>query len=473
MNLGTQLVQRQSQRLVMTQDLRQSIELLALSTLELSDKIQSELMENPLLEDAAADEKTKQPELYSTQEVRNIEKSNLIKDTEMNWGDSYSLENPRSYDQEAADRNQKYIESSTVQDSLSKHLLSQLRLMDVTEEELYIGEVLVSLLDDKGFISVDLEELCQEMDFSTTECNKVLGLIHHLDPIGIGAKDIRDTLWIQSKILFPEQTMLHDLILNHLSDLEKFDYKKIAKSVKLTEDEIVELARYIKKLEPFPATLYQGKKTDYIIPDVVIESNGTDFNVQINDEWLPKLTINQEYKSFLNSKSSAKDKEFIATKLNSANWLIRAVNQRRQTLYKTVSAIIDAQREFFIHGVSHTEPLTLKDISEATGLSESTVSRITTNKYIQTKWGIFELKWFFSSAVKSAEGGRASSKKIHDMILDMVKSEDEENPLSDQDIVESFAKQGIEIARRTVAKYRKILKILPSNQRKRISHFKG
>jgi RNA polymerase sigma-54 factor len=473
MNLSTQLVQKQSQKLVMTQDLRQSIELLALSTLELSDKIQSELLENPLLEDTNLDEKTKQPELYSLTEVRSIEKSNYLKDTEMNWGDNYSIENPKFYDTDASDRNQKYIESSSVPTSLSEHLLAQLRLLNVTKKDLYIGEVLISIIDDKGFISVSLEELSKEMNINIKNLEKVRKLIHELDPIGIGAFNIQETLLIQARILNPENKILHEIIKDHLSDLEKFDYKKISKSIKISEDEVMENARFIKKLEPYPATLYQGKKTDYVIPDVIINQEGEEFSIFINDEWLPKLTINKEHKNFLNSYSTAEDKEFISNKLNSANWLIRSVNQRKQTLFKTVTAIIEAQRDFFIYGISHTEPLTLKDISEKTNLSESTISRITTNKYIQTKWGIFELKWFFSSGVKSTEGGKASSKKIQDMILEMVKSEKEENPLSDQDIVDEMTKKGIEIARRTVAKYRKILQILPSNQRKRISHFKG
>jgi RNA polymerase sigma-54 factor len=473
MNLGTQLVQRQSQKLVMTQDLRQSIELLALSTLELSDKIQSELLENPLLEDTSSDEKSKTPELYSKSEVRSIEKNNLLKDTESNWGDNYSIENPKFYDSEASDRNQKYIESSTVPTSLSEHLLAQLRLMDITEKEYYMAEVLVSLIDDKGFISADLEVLANEMKLQIKSVYKVQKLIQECDPIGIGANGVQETLYIQSKILYPENKILHELIKEHLSDLEKFEYKKIGKALKLTEEEVSDNAKFIKKLEPYPATLYQARKTDYIIPDVIIDQEGEEFAIFINDEWLPKLIINKEYKSFLSTKGSSEDKEFISNKLNSANWLIRSVHQRKQTLFKTVKAIIEAQKDFFIHGVSHTEPLTLKDISEKTNLSESTVSRITTNKYIQTKWGIYELKWFFSSGVKSTEGGKASSKKIHDMILEMVKQEDEANPLSDQDIVDEMEKKGIEIARRTVAKYRKILRILPSNQRKRISHFKG
>jgi RNA polymerase sigma-54 factor len=473
MNLGTQLVQKQSQKLVMTQDLRQSIELLALSTLELSDKIQSELLENPLLEYTNLEEKTKQPELYSLTEVRSIEKSNYLKDTEMNWGDNYSIENPKFYDTDASDRNQKYIESSSVPTSLSEHLLEQLRLLNVTKKDLYIGEVLISIIDDKGFINVSIDELSKEMNITVKNLEKVRKLIHELDPIGIGAFNIQETLLIQAKILNPENTILHEIIKDHLVDLEKFDYKKISKSIKITEDEVMENARFIKKLEPYPATLYQGKKTDYVIPDVIINQEGDEFSIFINDEWLPKLIINKDHKNFLNSYSTTEDKEFISNKLNSANWLIRSVNQRKQTLFKTVTAIIEAQRDFFIHGISHTEPLTLKDISEKTNLSESTISRITTNKYIQTKWGIFELKWFFSSGVKSTEGGKASSKKIHDMILEMIKNEKEENPLSDQDIVDEMTKKGIEIARRTVAKYRKILHILPSNQRKRISHFKG
>jgi RNA polymerase sigma-54 factor len=473
MNLGTQLVQKQSQKLVMTQDLRQSIELLALSTLELSDKIQSELLENPLLEDTNLEEKTKQPELYSLTEVRSIEKSNYLKDTEMNWGDNYSIENPKFYDTDASDRNQKYIESSSVPTSLSEHLLEQLRLLNVTKKDLYIGEVLISIIDDKGFINVSIDELSKEMNITVKNLEKVRKLIHELDPIGIGAFNIQETLLIQAKILNPANTILHEIIKDHLVDLEKFDYKKISKSIKITEDEVMENARFIKKLEPYPATLYQGKKTDYVIPDVIINQEGDEFSIFINDEWLPKLIINKDHKNFLNSYSTTEDKEFISNKLNSANWLIRSVNQRKQTLFKTVTAIIEAQRDFFIHGISHTEPLTLKDISEKTNLSESTISRITTNKYIQTKWGIFELKWFFSSGVKSTEGGKASSKKIHDMILEMIKNEKEENPLSDQDIVDEMTKKGIEIARRTVAKYRKILHILPSNQRKRISHFKG
>ncbi len=465
MNLNTGLVQKQSQKLVMTQDLRQSIELLALSSLELNERIQNELMENPLLEEVRSHEKAKTPELYSANEVRNIQKSNYLKETEMNWGDSYSIENPRYLNWDSSDRNQKYIESSTVPQSLSDHLVSQLRLLDLTEQEFYLGQVLISLIDEKGFITVPLEELAKESLIPVKIWEKVRSCIHEMDPIGIGAKDIQETLLIQAKILAPESRILHEIIQKYLNELEKADYKKIAKSIEISEEEVIDHARYIRKLVPYPASMFHAKKIDYIIPDVIVKETGEEFSIFINDEWIPKLGIVNNYKEYLSSSSSSEDKEYIYTKLNSANWLIRAVNKRRQTLYKTVSAIIDVQKDFFLYGPSQIKPLTLKDISERISLSESTVSRITTNKYVQTRWGIYELKWFFSSGIKLGEGNFASSRKIRELILEMIRSEDETNPLSDQDIVDRFSAIGIEIARRTVAKYRKIMKILPYNQR--------
>jgi len=473
MKLGNSLSQRQTQKLVMTHDLRQSIELLSLSTLELSDKIQNELLENPMLDEVGLDEKQKMPELFSFEEVKRIEKLNHEKSTDVNWQESYSLEGPKSYDHEASDRNQKYIESTSRGISLEEHLLSQLRMIHITKREYEIGEVLISMIDDQGFIKQDLSVLALEMNYSEMKIRKVLKIIQELDPIGIGAKDIQETLLVQSRILYPENIILHTLIRDYLNDLEKVEYKKIARTLGVSEDDVSQLARLIKKLEPYPATLHQGKKVDYVVPDVVVKLIGSEFNIFINDEWLPKLSIQEEYKDLLNTKLPATEKEYFQTKFSSAQWLIRSIQQRRQTLQRVVSSIIDFQVDFFRGGISNIRPLTLKEIAEKLNLHESTISRITTNKYIQTTWGIYELKWFFSSGVRSSEGGKESSKKIHEIIRNFVKDEDELNPLSDQDIVDLMAKKGIEIARRTVAKYRKVLRILPSNQRKRISSLKG
>lgn len=457
----------------MTQDLRQSIELLSLSTLELSDKIQSELLENPLLEDLSLDEKAKMPELFSIDEVRRLEKLNHQKSTEGDWQGNFSLDRASRLDTEASDRNQKYIESSTRSETLEEHLLNQLRLVDISKTEYELGEILVSMIDEKGFISFDLSEVAREMKLNETKLRKVLRIIQELDPIGIGAKDMQETLLVQARIIFPENTLLHKLISDFLLDIERMDYKRIAKLLNASEEEVITLAKLIKKLQPYPAQLFQGRRVDYVVPDVIIKEVGKEFSILLNDEWLPKLSIQKEYKDLLQTKLPAGDKEYFQTKFSSATWLIRSIQQRRQTLQRVVSCIIDFQIDFFRGGIGQVKPLTLKEVAEKLGLHESTISRITTNKYVQTNWGIFELKWFFSSGVRSSEGGKESSKKIHEIIRNLVKEEDESNPLSDQDIVDLMGKKGIEIARRTVAKYRKVLKILPSNERKKISSLKG
>ncbi|PJZ65157.1 RNA polymerase sigma-54 factor [Leptospira wolffii] len=470
MNLNHQLVQKQTQKLVMTQDLRQSIELLPLSTLELADRISAELVENPMLEEELSSERSKSPELYSVDDLRRKEKNDFLKNSDQGWQDSFSLDKPQYRGTDASDRNQKYIESSPNTQSLSEHLLWQLRISSLKGKEMEIAEILVSMLDDRGFISQTKEELAAEIGVNTKIIRKVLEQIHQLDPLGIGAGSIQETLLVQAKILKPEDKNLHELIAVYLKDLEKLDYRGISKKMGLPVESIEAMAADIKKLEPFPATLYTPKKPDYVVPDVIIREIDGEFSILLNDEWLPKLKINKEYKGILKKGAKDSDKEYISSKLNSAEWLIRSVNQRRQTLYRVVSAIIELQTEFFRKGVRFLKPLTLKDIAERLDLHESTVSRITSNKYVQTSWGILELKWFFSSGLKSktSEGGMESSKTIHDIIRNLVKEEDPENPLSDQDIVEKIESRGIEIARRTVAKYRKILKILPSNQRKKV-----
>jgi RNA polymerase sigma-54 factor len=472
MALTQTLVQKQTQKIIMTQDLRQSIELLPLSTLELAEKIESEMIENPLLEEVNNPEKSKVPELFSFSEIRKNEAKEFTKNSDVTLYDIYSIDKPSYYDNEASDKNQKFIESSPIREKLSDYLLSQIRLLTISESEYKIAELLISMLDDYGFIKTHIEDLCKEMSLNTRKVKKVLSMIQTLDPIGIGASNVQECLYIQAIHLYPNFKNIHCLIQEHFKDLEKLDYRKISKSMKVTEEEVEEMAKIVKKLQPYPATPYSPKKTDYIIPDVIIQETEGEFNVIINDEWIPKLSINPEYKKILSTSNSA-DKEYISSKMNSAQWLIRSINQRRQTLFKVVNCIIDLQIDFFRKGINHIRPLTLRDIAERLNMHESTISRITTNKYVQTSWGILELKWFFSSGVRSQEGVLESSKKIHDIIKTLIKEENENSPLSDQDIVNKMQEKGIEIARRTVAKYRKVLKILPANRRKKVKDLKG
>ncbi|MEM7182954.1 MAG: RNA polymerase factor sigma-54 [Spirochaetota bacterium] len=467
MAIGHHLVQRQTQRLVMTQDLRQSIELLPLSNLELSDKIQDELIENPLLEEVINYEKSKSPELLPISEVKNIEKQELQKSSDVSWQDIVALDHSRKNYSDVSDKKQMFIESSPIVSSLMDHLNSQLRLLNLSEEQVRLGEILISMVDEKGFITPAFTEVQEQFGYDAKQIAFVLSQIQQLDPIGIGAKDIKETLTVQARILFPNDTHLHTVLTEYFDCLEKMDYKRIIKALKISEERFYELSSMIKKLEPYPASLYTSRKTDYVIPDVIIKDTENEFTISINDEWLPKLSINQEYKEALLNVKKTIDKEYISNKMSSAQWLIRSINQRRQTLYRVVNSILEFQIDFFRGGISNIKPLTLKDVAEKLNVHESTISRITTNKYIQTSWGIFELKWFFSSSVNSTKGGKESSKKIHDIIKNLVKEEDPENPLSDQEIVDIINSKGIEIARRTVAKYRKVLKILPSNRRKK------
>lgn len=475
MNLSQRqtLVLKQTQKLSMTTELRQSIELLPLSTIELAEKIKSELIENPMLEEIETGEK-KEPETYSITEIRNLEKLEHQKNTDINYSDIYSLEKTSyTYDQEASDRNQKMIESSVKTENLSDYLLSQFRLLDTNEEEIEIAEMLISMLDDKGFIVDDLNLIAKEMNLSYKKIKSVLKKIHTLDPIGIGAKNIEETLFIQAMILRSEDENLHNLIKNHFKDLERLDYKKISKLMGISEEKVELLAKQVKKLEPFPANLFNQKKTDYVIPDVVINESEGQFSIYINDEWIPKIQVNKEYKNILSNSCTEAEKEFITPRVNQASWLIKSIQNRRQTLFRVVNSIIDYQIDFFRKGIREIKPLTLKEIADKLNLHESTISRITTNKYVQTNWGILELKWFFSSGVKSQEGGKESSKKVQDIIRNIIKEENESNPISDQEIVEIIKAGGIEIARRTVSKYRKILRIPSSSQRKKVKELKS
>lgn len=468
MAIGHQLIQKQTQRLVMTQDLRQSIELLPLSNLELSDKIQDELIENPLLEEVINPEKLKSPELFPVSEVKNLEKKELQKSSDVSWQDIVALDSSRRNYADQPDKKQMFLESSPLVSSLTDHLNSQLRLLNISEKEMEIGEILISMLDEKGFIANCVDELARELQISVETIQKVMAHIQQLDPVGMATIGIQQTLIVQAIILFPNDKDLHSMLREHFDSLEKMDYKKIIKELKINDERMYELSAMVKKLEPYPASLYSSRKTDYIVPDIIIKDTENEFNIMINDEWIPKLSVNKEYKQALINLKNNNDKEFIASRMSSAQWLIRSINQRRQTLYRVVNSIVEFQIDFFRNGINHIKPLTLKDIAEKLAVHESTISRITTNKYVQTSWGIFELKWFFSSGVNSSKGGKESSKKIHEMIKNLVKNEDPESPLSDQDIVDEINTRGIEIARRTVAKYRKILKILPSNRRKKM-----
>ena len=476
MALSQHLIQKQTQRLVITQDLRQSIELLPLSNIELSEKIEQELMENPLLEsvselqepDAAAvsGEGPSGSEVVAPPE-RESQRGETEADLEW-WRESSGSGDGA----ERSERKQQFIENTlTAPESLGDHLLEQLRFTDASEADMLAGEIIISAIDNHGFIKERLEDLFEEGDALQTGW-RVLALIQGLDPVGCGARDIPETLLIQARVLRPEDKSTQTILTHHFSDLEKLNYKRIEKEAGLTREQVEESLKFIKTLEPYPGTLYSARRPDYVVPDILVMEVGEKLEVIINDEWMPRLSINQDYSGLLKGDSNVAqpDREFLQQRLNSAVWLLKSIRQRRQTLYRVTRSIADLQSEFFRRGPGHLIPLTLREVAEQVELHESTVSRITTNKYVQTRWGVHELKYFFSSSLKSATGGSAkhSARTIQDRIRQLVSEEDPNSPLSDQEIVEAIEKEGVQIARRTVAKYRQIQNILPADRRKKL-----
>lgn len=482
MALSQHLVQKQTQRLVITQDLRQSIELLPLSNLELSEKIEQELLENPMLESASDSGDPAGDDPIAGEDAPQNENTTSAQDTRAERGETEAdlewwRESSGSADSaERSDRKQQFLENTlTSAESLGDHLIQQLRLTDVTEEELAVGEIIISAIDNHGFLIEKLEDLFDTPE-AVEQARDVLDQIQNLDPIGCGARDIPETLLLQASILRPGDSVTQLILRDHFVDLEKLNYKRIEKESGFSREEIEDALKFIRTLEPYPGTLYSARRPDYVVPDIIVMEVGGKLEVLINDEWMPRLSINQDYSELIKGESNVPDadREFLQQRLNSAVWLLKSIRQRRQTLYRVTRCIADLQEDFFRLGPGHLKPLTLREVAELVELHESTVSRITTNKYAQTRWGVHELKYFFSSSVGSTEGSedRHSARTIQERIRNLVDGEDPDAPLSDQAIVSALESEGVQIARRTVAKYRGVLNILPADRRKKLKKLK-
>ncbi len=475
MALSQNLIQKQTQKLIITQDLRQSIELLPLSNIELSEKIQSELIENPLLEESSESESFEVPEVIpEDKKEKNTEEN---RETEEGWNRSGSEDSePGAQSAERTERKHQFIQNAVSNpESLADHLLWQLRLSELRGAAVRAGEIIISAIDSRGFLTEPLENLFQGTEIPMKIVRAALKQIQNFDPVGCGAGSIPESLLIQARFHNPMDTVTQDVLSHYFEDIERLDYKKIEKNTGYTQQQLEQSLNFIRTLEPYPGTLHSSRQPEYIIPDLaVIELEGRQ-EVIINDDWMPGLRVNESYKNLIKDKTAApeQDREYLQSKLNSAVWLIKSIKQRRQTLYRVMKSIVEFEEEFFRSGHGFLKPLTLREVAEKVELHESTISRITTNKFVQTRWGVFELKFFFTSSLKSSSGGAGhSAKNIQDKIKQLIDREDSENPLSDQGIVDLIGKEGVQIARRTVAKYRKNLKILPADRRKKIKKLK-
>jgi len=498
--MGMELKQhlKLSQQLVMTPQLQQAIKLLQLSRMELLEQVREEMEQNPLLEqpdEVQGDLSEKAPGEASL-EAENLEpapaadapvpeKAQEVKGDEapeIDWDayiNSYQFNEPTTASNRGnvdLDDLPSFEANLVKKEDLHGHLMAQLGMLKLNEAERRVGALIIGNLDDDGYLKLDeyegdpLIHLANEADVPVAVAERTLRRLQQLDPKGCAARDLQECLLIQVSALRDASAgLLGVMIKKYMKLLESKNLPAIAKDLRLPLEEVVNAAKLLPKLDPKPGRNFTGEDAHYITPDVFVYKLGDEYTVVLNDDGLSKLRISGTYRNALKSGGVApgQTKEFIQDKLRSAMWLIRSIHQRQRTIYKVTESIVKFQREFLDKGIAYLKPLILRDVAEDIGMHESTVSRVTTNKYVHTPQGIFELKYFFNSSISRVSGDDIASEAVKNHIKLLVAAEDARNPYSDQKIVELLKSQGIEIARRTVAKYREVLGVLPSSKRKR------
>ena len=464
-----------TQQLVMTPQLQQAIKLLQLSRVELLETVQQELLENPFLEESSINEDA--PSVEQHDESREVPKEEvydkeLAKDAD--WEDYLGefastprLSQSREYElaEEISPLEARYAAKPT----LDGHLLWQLRLSSLTEEQKGIGEVIIGNLSSAGYLQASIEEVAEMANVAPEAVLPVLEKVQLFDPVGVAARDARECLMVQIKSLnYARDPILVELVESHLEDLEAKRYKPLLRKFKLDMEELKEYLDIIQSLDPLPGASFGGGEPTYVSPDVFVYKMGDEFVILLNDDGLPQLQLSAM--SQMNIGNSEQEKDYCSEKIRSASWLIKSLYQRQRTLYKVMESIVRHQQHFFESGVTKLAPLILKDIADDISMHESTVSRITTNKYVATPHGIFELKFFFNSGLELDDGSQVGSESVKALIKKFISDEDTRSPLSDERIGEMLKERlKVNIARRTVAKYRTALDIPSSSRRK--EHF--
>ncbi|WP_319584878.1 RNA polymerase factor sigma-54 [uncultured Pseudodesulfovibrio sp.] len=455
-----------SQQLVMTPQLQQAIKLLQLSRLELLETVQQELLENPFLDETETDtEVPDKPEVLTESQAE--EELVRTADWENYLGEfSSTSKQALSRDMEMPEEGMSFEARLASKPSLEGHLNWQMRLSNFTEHELAIGDVILGNIDTNGYLQATMEELTAMVQASEEEIESVLVRIQHLDPVGVGARTPQECLLVQMEVLGYDDPILVSLVRDHLEDLEKNRYKPLARKFKITMDELKSYLDLMQTLDPMPGANFSSTEPHYVSPDVYVYKYGEDFVIILNEDGMPRLQMNTFYMDSMKG-AADKEKEYFQEKMRSAAWLMKSLYQRQRTLYKVVESIVGFQRAFFEEGVTKLKPLILKEVAEDIEMHESTVSRITTSKYVSTPHGIFELKFFFNSALDLNDGSQVGSESVKALIKQMISEEDTKKPLSDERIGEILQeKLEVNIARRTVAKYRSAMGIPSSSKRK-------
>ncbi len=468
MKMGFELNLTQTQKLIMTPELRQAIQILQFNNVELTEYIEKQLEVNPFLESI-----DKNTEVVS-KEDNHVEINKSDKKDEIDWKDvieKYDDISYKAYGNAVNSEEKQTFETYTSKKmSLKDHLMLQLGVSVKTQKEKRVGEFIIESLDNKGYLGCTLQDISLLLNEDVVEIERILRLVQSFDPLGVGARNLSECLMIQLKEKGIQDKNAYIIVEKYLEDVATNKIQKIAKELHITVKRVQSIFDIIKMLEPKPARgfIVDSDNIRYIVPDVTIEKINGEYVIIVNDSNLPMLTISGYYKSMISNLDDKEANKFLTDKLNSSMWLIKSIEQRRMTLYKVVESILKFQRKFFDEGNNAIKPLVLKDVAEDIGVHESTVSRATNGKYVQTPRGIFELKYFFASSLDNDNGIEGvSSTSVKTQIQDLIKNESTQKPLSDQKIADILGESGINISRRTVAKYRDEMRIPSSSMRRR------
>jgi len=469
---------KQTQTLLMTPQLQQAIKMLTLTHMEMANVIAHEMTENPLLEERG--EEAVDSALSSLErEVMETDPDNLREQPLMtNQNDNFDWQKyvdtyesgqmaSGSFERKSVDDAPNYENMVSKGETLAEHLEWQLRMDNLNEEEWKIANFIIGNINDDGYLAMPFEEILEDLGVDEGDALYLLEKIQNLDPIGCGSRDLTDCLLAQAKILEDRSPLLEKIIKNHLEDIQTKDFSKIAKETGNTLEEVKNTIASLNQFNPKPGRLISPSDVQYVVPDVYVVEVSGEFVVAVNEEGIPRLKISNIYKDLLNQETGGTEvKDYVQDKLRSAVWLIKSIEKRQKTIYRVAEAIVKYQQEFFKKGVEFLKPLTLKKIADEIGVHESTVSRVTTNKFMHSPLGVFELKYFFMSGIGGKSGDEVSSEVLKFKIKHLIELENAHRPLSDQKIAELLKREGIEVARRTVAKYREVLGILSSAKRK-------
>lgn len=469
-----------AQKLVMTPQLRQAIQLLQLNRMELTDALRAEIEQNPMLEEVQAqDEPDSNPDSIDGAETKEIPEKTVTSQVEgegaatvgeINWEDySNNFDSDFSFSRETppADAPTQF-DFISAKPGLREFLFWQLTHLKLDDLDTRLTHFIVGNLDGHGFFEADIGDIVLCNSCHEEEGRAALRLVQSLDPPGVGARDIRESLLLQLDRRGLDETLAYQIIDKHINLLETRNFAKLARSAGATVKLVKDAVKTIRTLTPYPGNEYSNEQTKYVVPDVFVYKIDNEFIIHINDDDLPHLQVSEEYKTLLKQKNSmSKDsKNFLRENKRNAEWFIKSIQQRQRTIYKVVESLLKFQRDFFERGSGYLKPLILRDVAEDISMHESTISRITSNKYIHTPQGIYELKYFFSTAVATTDGDTVAAEAIKTRIRQIIAGEDPQKPLSDSKVSDMLAEEKIKVARRTVAKYRDQLKILPVKHRR-------